>query len=232
MTAAEIDRFSSDFNALIERVERAERESRDSAAALAHELRTTLDRDPRRLQGLLDGVFPTDQASIRLVLQQVELLNRLVEDLRFLTLFEAGRMVFRTEPLDLTALLREVLADYPGATAVLAPMQVDGDAARLRQALAALLDNAARHAGGADRVELAEEGGQAVLRVMDRGPGLPEGAGDRVFDRFFRAENAAPDGSGLGLSVVQAIVTGHGGRIRALPRPGGGTSFEMILPRG
>jgi two-component system, OmpR family, sensor histidine kinase AdeS len=231
MTAAEIDQFSSDFNALIERVERAERESRDSAAALAHELRTPLAVIRGRLQGLLDGVFPTDQASIRLVLQQVELLNRLVEDLRFLTLFEAGRMVFRAESVDLTAQVRAVLADYPNVTAALAKVQVKGDAARLWQALAALLDNAARHAGGADRVELAAKGGQAVLRVMDRGPGLPDAAADRVFDRFFRAENAAPDGSGLGLSVVQAIVAGHGGQIRALPRAGGGTSFEIVLPQ-
>jgi two-component system, OmpR family, sensor histidine kinase AdeS len=231
MTAAEIDRFAADFNSLIERVEKAERESRDSAAALAHELRTPLTIIRGRLQGLLDGVFVTDTESIRLVLHQVELLNRLVEDLRFLTLFEAGRMVFRTELLDLTALIHQVVADYPELTAELSPMQAKGDAARLRQALAALLDNAARHAGGADRVELAKADGQIVLRVMDRGPGLPEGAGDRLFDRFFRAENAAPDGSGLGLSVVQAIAKGHGGSIRALSRAGGGTSFELVLPQ-
>jgi two-component system sensor histidine kinase AdeS len=231
LSAAEINNFASDFNALIDRVERAERETRESAAALAHELRTPLTVIRGRVQGMIDGVFTTDAAALHLLLRQVELLNRLVEDLRFLTLFEAGRMVFRTEQLQLDTLIREVLTSYPKLQHRLAKLRIQGDAARLTQAIAVLLDNATRHAGGADKVELTLETGEAVLRVMDRGPGLSDNEADRVFDRFFRAEGSAPDGSGLGLSVARAVVKGHGGRIRALPRLGGGTVFEIHLPR-
>lgn len=228
-SATEVDRFARDFNTLIARVERAERESRDSAAALAHELRTPLTVLRGRLQGMLDGVFPNDRTGLDLVMRQVEVLNRLVEDLRFLTLFEAGRMVFHTKAVALDGLCRENLSAFPRVTASLAPLWVMGDAARLTQALVALLDNAERHAGGAERVELLAEGGEAVLRVLDRGPGIAELDAPRVFDRFFRVEGSGADGSGLGLSVVRAVVRGHGGTVCALPRPGGGTVFEIRL---
>lgn len=228
-SAVEIERFSRDFNMLIARVERAERESRESAAALAHELRTPLTVISGRLQGMLDGVFPSDRSGLELLQRQVELLNRLVKDLRFLTLFEAGRMAFHTRTLALDDLVREILVAYPGVSSALAPLQVQGDPERLTQAIIALVDNAQRHAGGADRVELVQEGREAVLRVLDQGPGISESDAQRVFDRFFRAESAVGDGSGLGLSVVRAVVRGHGGTIHARARPEGGSVFEIRL---
>lgn len=228
-TASEIERFSRDFNMLIARVERAERESRESAAALAHELRTPLTVINGRLQGMLDGVFPSDRSGLELLQRQVELLNRLVEDLRFLTLFEAGRMAFHTRPLALDDLIREILIAYPDIPAALTPLQVQGDPERLTQAIVALIDNARRHAGGAERVELVQEGREAVLRVLDHGPGISEADAERIFDRFFRIEGSAADGSGLGLSVVRAVVRGHGGTVHVAGRPGGGSVFEIRL---
>lgn len=228
-SAMEIERFSRDFNMLIARVERAERESRESAAAVAHELRTPLTVISGRLQGMLDGVFPSDRSGLELLQRQVELLNRLVEDLRFLTLFEAGRMAFHTRPLALDDLIREILVAYPAVTAALAPLKVQGDPERLTQAIVALIDNAQRHAGGADLVELVQDGREAVLRVFDLGPGISESDAQRVFDRFFRIEGSAGDGSGLGLSVVRAVVRGHGGTIHVRARPEGGSVFEIRL---
>ena len=228
-SAMEIERFSRDFNMLIARVERAERESRESAAAVAHELRTPLTVISGRLQGMLDGVFPSDRSGLELLQRQVELLNRLVEELRFLTLFEAGRMAFHTRPLALDDLIREILVAYPAVTAALAPLQVQGDPERLTQAIVALIDNAQRHAGGADLVELVQDGREAVLRVFDHGPGISETDAQRVFDRFFRIEGSAGDGSGLGLSVVRAVVRGHGGTIHVRTRPEGGSVFEIRL---
>jgi two-component system sensor histidine kinase AdeS len=228
-SAMEIERFSRDFNMLIARVERAERESRESAAALAHELRTPLTVISGRLQGMLDGVFPSDRSGLELLQRQVELLNRLVEDLRFLTLFETGRMAFHTKTLALDDLIRKILVAYPGVTSALAPLQVQGDPERLTQAIVALLDNAQRHAGGADLVELVQEGHEAVLHVFDQGPGISESEAQRVFDRFFRVEGSVGDGSGLGLSVVRAVVRGHGGTVHIRARPEGGSVFEIRL---
>ena len=187
-TATEIASFARDFDALIARAERAERESRASAAALAHELRTPLTVICGRLQGMMDGVFPAEPADLAILMGQVDVLHRLIEDLRFLTLFDAGRMSFRTEALRMDDLVRELLAVHPAVEADLARVDLEGDGARLRQAVAALLDNAARHGGGADRVTLTRDGPEAVLEVMDRGPGLTAADARQVFDRFFRKE--------------------------------------------
>jgi two-component system, OmpR family, sensor histidine kinase AdeS len=229
-TAAEIASFARDFDALIARAERAERESRASAAALAHELRTPLTVIQGRLQGMMDGVFPTGPSELGVLMGQVQVLQRLIEDLRFLTLFDAGRMSFRVEPLRMDDLVRSVLAVHPEVEAALDHVELHGDRARLGQALAALLDNARRHAGGADRVALTCDGTDAVLEVMDRGQGLSESEARQVFDRFYRKEGAYPEGSGLGLSVVRAIALGHNGRVRARQRIGGGMVFELRLP--
>ena len=229
-TAREIASFARDFDALIARAERAERESRASAAALAHELRTPLTVIRGRLQGMIDGVFPTEASELAILMGQVDVLHRLIEDLRFLTMWDAGRMAFRSEQLFLDDVIRDVLAIHPGVEARMERIELLGDSARLKQATAALLDNAARHAGGADLVALTRDGPDAVLQVMDRGPGLTEVEARQVFERFFRKNSTDPDGSGLGLSVVRAIALGHQGRVQALARDGGGTVFELRLP--
>lgn len=228
----EIDIFARDFNTLVARVERAEREMRGSAASIAHELRTPLTVIQGRLTGMIDGVFPADPPGLALLQRQVGLLTRLVEDLRFLTLFDAGRMRFVTGPVDLAQIVRETVATENGSAAPeleLDEITVQADAGRIMQALRALIANAACHAGGADRVTLSREAGAAVLRVMDRGAGLAPDMAERVFDRFWQQKQGG-GGSGLGLSVVSAIARGHGGQVRALPREGGGTVFELRIP--
>lgn len=229
-TATEITGFARDFDALVARAERAERESRASAAVLAHELRTPLTVIRGRLQGMMDGVFAAGPDELALLMGQVDVLQRLMDDLRFLTLFDAGRMSFQKVPLRLDDILRDALAVHPAAEVALAPLALAGDRARLRQAVAAILDNAGRHAGGVDRVSLTRDGPDAVLEVADRGPGLTAAEARQVFDRFFRKAGTQPEGSGLGLAVVRAIALGHGGSVRARPRPGGGTILELRLP--
>lgn len=229
-TFEETDAFARDFNALISRAERAERETRSNAAAIAHELRTPLTVLQGRLTAMLDGVFPTDRDGLLALQRQTDQLTRLVEDLRFLTLFDAGRMSFSTHPTDLADLIAAEMGDDAGPVLALSPVIVQADPARIVQVLRALLTNAATHAGGADRIETGQDGDLAFLRVMDRGPGIAAGDAERIFTRFWRAERDGSSGSGLGLSVVRAIARGHGGRITARPREGGGTIFELTVP--
>jgi two-component system, OmpR family, sensor histidine kinase AdeS len=110
-----------------------------------------------------------------------------------------------------------------------------GDPVRLRQAVSALIDNARHYAGAGGVITLqtrtTREG--IVIRVLDRGPGLIDEHVERAFDRFWRAEPSrgkAGGGSGLGLSVVKAIISAHGGEVRITNRPSGGLSVEMTLP--
>lgn len=232
---AEIDAFQSNFNAMADAVARSERELRETNAAIAHELRTPLTVLIGRLNGMADGIFPLDQANVAALLTQTSQLHRLIEDLSLLTLAEAGRFKLYRERLDLAALVRDALAAEPEPVETdLSPAPVYANPARVRQMLAALVDNARRYAGGRGlRVETGQRDGAALLRVLDRGPGLtPEQAG-RVFDRFWRADASRgkdSGGSGLGLAVLRSLAEAHGGSVRHDARPGGGAVFTVILP--
>jgi two-component system sensor histidine kinase KdpD len=107
------------------------------------------------------------------------------------------------------------------------------DPVLLEQVLVNLLENAAKYTPGGSPIQVRIEArdGAAVLEVADRGPGLPPGEERRVFERFYRvADSHRSRGTGLGLTVCEAIVRAHGGRIEAENRPGGGASFRVTLP--
>ena len=97
-----------------------------------------------------------------------------------------------------------------------------------------LLENARRHSNGGDvRASVVrDQSGEVLLTVEDRGPGVPEGERERIFEPFYRARGTREtgEGVGLGLALVRQIVEHHGGSVRCLPRDGGGTRFEVSLP--
>jgi two-component system sensor histidine kinase KdpD len=130
-----------------------------------------------------------------------------------------GRMEKRQGPLPVRVVLPEALP--------LAPL----DAVLIEQVLVNLLANAQRHAPGQD-IDLRawDEPGWVHLEVADRGPGIPAGFQDQIFDKFFRLPGAHEGGVGLGLAICRAIVQAHGGKIHAENRPGGGSRFHVALP--
>lgn len=231
----EIDTFVRNFNLTAESVAGAERELRETNAAIAHELRTPLTVLIGRLNGMADGIFPMDAAGMRSLLMQTGQLHRIIDDLNLLTLADAGRFQLHPEPVDLALLVTDALASDPALIETdLRPARLHGDPTRLRQILAVLLDNARRYAGGRGlRVETDMVGATAVLRVLDRGPGLTPDQAVRAFDRFWRADasrGTAGGGSGLGLAVLRSLVTAHGGDVRYDPRAGGGAIFVVSFP--
>jgi two-component system sensor histidine kinase KdpD len=102
----------------------------------------------------------------------------------------------------------------------------------LEQVFVNLLENAARHTPPGTPVEISAVAGtgEVVVQVADRGPGIPSGEEERVFEKFHRAGSAVGTGAGLGLTICRGIVTAHGGRIWAETRPGGGASFRFTIP--
>jgi two-component system, OmpR family, sensor histidine kinase AdeS len=233
----------TDFNQMATALEGFDREMSESSAAIAHELRTPLTVLRGYVQGAIDGVFPPTQEHLARLMVHIESLSRVVDDLQTLSLAKNGALSVAMEPMDASeeiGRLLDAMEPAIGAAGVTLERSLEtavtlGDAVRLRQAVSALIDNARHYAasGGVISVQTRATREGVVVRVLDRGPGLPDAHLSRGFDRFWRGEPSrgkASGGSGLGLSVVKAIVTAHGGEVRMVNRPSGGLSVEMTLP--
>lgn len=230
-----------DFNAMAQRLEDMSNEMMAWNASIAHELRTPLTILKGRLQGMIDRIFPLDEASLTGLLNQVNTLARLVEDLRTVTLADSGHLDLQIADERLKPHLSE-LADMLGhelQTGGIA-LQLDledicarVDVLRVRQAVLALVNNARRHASPrVIGIALFARDGRTVIRVDDDGPGLDDDDLPRLFKPFVRGPSrGAQDrsGSGLGLSVVRAIAEAHGGHLAYRKGPRGGAAFELIF---
>ncbi|QBR04446.1 ATP-binding protein [Paraburkholderia pallida] len=232
-----------DFNAMAERLQRMTAEMTAWNAAIAHELRTPLTILRGRLQGMRDGVFVPNDTQIRGLLFQVESLTRLVDDLHIVTLQDIGRLEMHVEPTHIDVEIRRAVEpmnealDEAGLAVNLAleDIVVECDATRMRQAFLALLDNARRYAVPGSLVIRAHASGDEVsISVEDAGPGLSPEFSSLVFEPFTRADASRSrkfGGSGLGLSVVRAIASAHGGSAQYRPGSRGGSCFEITVPR-
>jgi signal transduction histidine kinase len=232
------------FNAMTERLAHADRQRRDLMADVAHELRTPLTVLQGRLEGLLDGVYPRDDAQLATLVEETHVLSRLIEDLRTLALADAGALRLEREATDLAALVRDTVLAFEteaarqGVILVVTPATVPADRAvvdldpvRIRQVLANLLSNALRHspAGGAIRVSVEAGPDGLDVAVADAGEGIAADDIPLIFDRFYKGQ--ASRGSGLGLTIARQLVVAHGGGIRAASQPGAGTTVSFSLPR-
>ena len=239
----EAQRLLEDFNIMAASLERLETERQATTAAIAHDLRTPLTILWGRLAGARDGLISLDKAEVELLLGQTELLARMVEDLRTLSLAEAGKLSLRRSTVDASDLVERVVMGYvsqaadKGVTlgASIAPeIRLEADPDRIQQILVNLLDNALRFApaGGRVWISLKAVKRSATLSVRDDGPGIGEEALKHVFKRFYREDTARSGaGTGLGLAIVHSLVSLHGGSVSASNHPSGGALFEVTLPR-
>ncbi|MGH3510439.1 MAG: sensor histidine kinase [Nocardioidaceae bacterium] len=246
----EVGQVGAALNTMLAHVEsaldsrhRSEQQVRQFVADASHELRTPLTTITGYAE--LSRRTPEDAAQLAHALAKVDgeahRMAGLVDDLLLLARLDAGRPLERVE-VDLTRLVLEAVADarvvaadhrwrldLPGE-----PVLVEGDEQRLHQVLTNLLTNARLHTPPSTTVTVgvhrAEHG--AELTVHDTGPGLPEGLGAHVFERFTRGDSArtrASGGVGLGLSLVEAITTAHGGAVEVRSEPGS-TTFTVTMP--
>ena len=229
------------FNTMTERLGKHEQLRRNLMADVAHELRTPLTIIQGKLEGLLDGVYPRDDAQLTEVLGELHLLSRLIEDLRTLAMSEAGALRLEKELTDAGELTREVIRTFASEAAAhqvtlkietapgLQPVMIDG--VRIRQVLNNLLSNALRHtpAGGSIETSVGTTDHAAILvQVHDNGSGMTQEEVERAFDRFQKGPDSR--GSGLGLTIARNLVLAHGGEIRAVSHPGSGTTISFTLP--
>jgi two-component system OmpR family sensor kinase len=235
--------------------EASEARTRRFAADASHELRTPLAAIRGFAELYRQGAVPTDDVprTMRRIEDEATRMGGLVEDLLLLARLDEQRPG-RVERVDLTVLAGDAVHDArgldpnrpvqlvglrPGVGPV--PSGVVGDEDRLRQVVANLVANAVRHTAPGTPVEVAvgtETGADgtrtAVLEVRDHGQGLSPEQAERIFERFYRADSSRQrgkgGGSGLGLSIVSAVVSAHHGQVGVRTTPGGGATFRVSLP--
>ena len=228
------------FNSMTADLQSQDQHRRHLMADIAHELRTPLTVIQGRLEGLLDGVYPRDDAHLIEVLGDIRLMSRLIDDLRTLANAESGTLSLQKEPTDLVILIHDVVnsfssearaghvAMHVGELSI--PPLVEIDPLRIRETLGNILSNALRHTphGGTITItaEMAES--RVLVTVKDSGIGIAPDELPRIFDRFHKGQ--ASRGSGLGLTIARSLVVAHGGEIRAESRPNEGTTMSFTLP--
>lgn len=245
----ELGQLGTVFNGTLARLEASFESLRRFTSDAAHELRTPLTA--LRSVGEV-GIRESRTADayrevIGSMLEEVDRLARLVDTLLTLSRSDSGRVEIRTERLDLRQFARDtveyldVLADEKNQRIVIEgepDVYADADPRLLRQAVSNILDNAIRHSpeGAPIRVAVyrsAQEGrGEAVLEVIDQGPGIEAEHRERIFERFYRVDQARSreaGGAGLGLSIAQWAVQANGGSIELESRVGEGSAFRIRL---
>jgi signal transduction histidine kinase len=236
-----IRRLANSFNKMTERLGKHEQQRRDLMADVAHELRTPLSVVQGKLEGLLDGVYPRDEVQLEEILTEVQVLSRLIEDLRTLTLSEAGALKLEKELTDVRDLIQTVGRAFATEASMrqitlkielpasLPPLMID--AVRIRQVLNNLLSNALRHTPPGGLIETSTgcmDGKSLWVQVRDTGSGMTQAETERAFDRFQKGTDSR--GSGLGLTIARSLVIAHGGEIQAVSQPGMGTTIKLTLP--
>ena len=237
----EVVTLTQNFNEMAGALQTYERERSDMIASIAHDLRTPLSAMQIRLELLKEHVVPYSEAEVDLLLTQTQLLGRLVNDLRTLSLADAGKLSLKLQRLELSSYIEGVLKSYAyraeeiGVTLRFdrpeGGVGVNADAQRLTQILSNLLDNAFRVVpdGGVIRLSLREQDNTVTLSVEDDGPGISAELLPHIFDRFVQGKDKTGS-SGLGLAIVKTLVELHGGTVSADKRAEGGARLMVTLP--
>ena len=255
----ELAELAVSFNTMATELDRQQQLRRQQVADIAHELRTPLSVLRLQLESIEDGIDQPTPATLRSLAEETSLLTRLVDDLRLLSLADAGQLSLAIEPLDPVAIGERVIGNgtprarqqqidlkleaLPGVAPVLADPQ------RLLQILGNLIENGLRYtpAGGTVTLHIgtvpanarargaAPDGtaGWVSFEVADTGAGIPASELPQIFERFYRADKARTregGGSGLGLAIVQRLVEIQGGRIWVSSAVGHGTTFHIAMP--
>lgn len=240
----EIGQLAASFNQMSADLARSNELRLQMTADIAHDLRTPLSVIQGYTEALDEGKLHGDRAMYRAMHLQVQHLTRLVEDLRTLSLADAGQLPLLRQPIDPGALLEhsalaymaqaqnQEIALHVDVAPDLPPADLDAD--RMIQVLNNLVSNALRYttAGGEIHLSAEKHNGDLRLKVQDSGAGIAAEDLPFVFERFYRGDRSrsASGESGLGLAIARSIVEAHGGRITVESTPGAGTTFTLTIP--
>ncbi|HLO17481.1 MAG TPA: ATP-binding protein [Anaerolineales bacterium] len=245
----ELGELGKAFNKMSAELSRSVNARRQMTADIAHELRTPLSLILGHAEAVHDGVLPPTPENFEIIREEATRLEHLVNDLRILSLADAGELSMSLQTIEPERLMQEVASLYQfqaqqknitldlDLAAPLSPIEVDPG--RMTQVLTNILDNALRHTpeGGKIMLSARDANDQVELAVEDNGPGMQAEELDRIFERFYRTDasrqrdGALLGGSGLGLAIAKSIVQAHGGQLSAESEAGKGLKVIIALPK-
>src|SRR5215216_5242690 len=245
----ELGELAQAFNKMSSELSRSVNSRKQMTADIAHELRTPLSLILGHAEAVHDGVLPPSRENFEIIREEATRLEHLVNDLRILSLADAGELSISLQTVEPQRLFQDVSSSYQYQAqrknislevAIAAPLSnIEVDPGRMTQVLTNILDNALRHTpeGGKIVLSARQIDDQVELTVQDSGPGLKKADLDRIFDRFYRTDASRqrdgvfPGGSGLGLAIAKSIVQEHSGQLSAESEEGKGLNIIIALPK-
>lgn len=234
--------LSESFNEMATALERSDRERREMLADIAHELRTPLSVIRGRLEGIVDGIYPENGPQVSMALEQTYLMQRLVDDLRLLTLVETRQLAFDKRDVNVANVIRSVIEMFSAEAQeknISLSFDTNGenlsavlDPQRFEQVISNLVGNAIRYVPDGSKVWVTAGGTKESVHITinDNGNGIPAEDLPYIFDRFWRKDKSrsrATGGTGLGLAIARQLIEAQGGTIEARNLPEGG--FQVVI---
>ncbi|MFZ6864056.1 ATP-binding protein [Undibacterium sp. Ji67W] len=241
----ELGELSKDINSMARSLQQNEIQRRQMLADISHELRTPLTVILGEIEALIDGVRTSSPAAMESLHAEAIHLNKLVDDVRQLTLADAGDLRYEFGRIDIVVLINSIMQRYSNrlekaqisVEKVLPaePTFVRADTVRLTQVISNLLENSIRYTDSPGKLSLTVASSRNFVEICieDSAPGVPPHAHALLFDRLYRVDQArsrAHGGSGLGLSICRALLAAHDGEINAMSSDLGGLKLLIRLP--
>jgi signal transduction histidine kinase len=238
-------KLANAFNKMSTDLDRSNRARRQMTADIAHELRTPLSLIIAQAEAVQDGILPANRKNFDVIHEEADRLENMVEDLRLLSLADAGELTINLQPVSVEKLLHEVAGMYPARLQKakitleehISPNLPDLliDPGRMIQVLTNIIDNALRHTPEKGRVtlEARQVENMVEISICDTGSGVKDENLERIFDRLYRVDSSRQRddaGSGLGLAIAKSIVEMHQGKIWAEGRLGEGLTILIRVP--
>ena len=242
----ELGELAQAFNKMSAELSRSVNTRKQMTADIAHELRTPLSLILGHAEAVHDGVLPPTKENFEIIREEAARLEHLVNDLRTLSLADAGELTITPQIIEPERLIHEVESLYQYETQrknitldvdIALPLStLEVDPGRMTQVITNILDNAVRHTPEGGRILLSARQIQNTIEIsiQDSGPGVPDEMLERIFERFYRADSSrrreGDGGSGLGLAIAKSIVQAHGGQLSAESEAGNGLRIVISLP--
>ena len=242
----ELGELGKAFNKMSAELSRSINARKQMTADIAHELRTPLSLILGHAEAVHDGVLPPSKENFEIIREGAARLDHLVDDLRTLSLADAGELSINLQTIEPGQLLQEIASLYKVQTQKknislkldIAPHlpALELDSGRMTQVITNILDNALRHTpeNGQILLSVKQSKDRVEIAVQDSGPGLPLEDAKRIFERFYRTDSSRQredGGSGLGLAIAKSIVQAHNGQLSAKSEPNRGLKVIISLPQ-